>query len=161
MEMEQKRLRAGETFRTICRMLDQDKWSYQKDEEKLIIQCGAQGESMPIDLVFRVDAERMAAKLVSYMSYTVPEDKRLDIALAITTINNQLVSGSFDFDIADGTLYFRMTNSFMGCVLGTEAIKAMLYTVCATIDQHNDKLFLLSNDVITLEQFLEKLNKEG
>ena len=39
------------------------------------------------------------------MPYTIPKDRRFDIAIAISAVNNSIVDGSFDFDIKSGDIF--------------------------------------------------------
>lgn len=160
MEDAMKLAQAKGVFETLCRALDKEEWTYKKDEEKLAVVAGAKGEDLPIDLVFRVDAQRSVVSLFSLMPFTVPEDNRLDMAIAVTVLNDIFANGSFDYDLTKGKLIFRMTNSFLDSILGEEVFLYMLYTTCKMVDKYNDRLFMLAKKVITLEQFLDKLREE-
>ena len=149
---------AKDTFATLCRALDAEDWKYKKDEENLCIECGARGEDLPIEFKVSIDADRMLVILLSNMSFSIREDKRLDVAIAISAINNVLVNGFFDYNLVTGNIIFRMTNSFIESKLGEEVFKYMVYTSCATIDEYNDKFLMLSKGMLSLEQFLESLN---
>ena len=67
------------------------------------------------------------------------EDKRFDIALATTVVNNRLVDGSFNFDMADGKVSFRLTASCIESILGKELFQYMLMVSANTIDAYNDR----------------------
>ncbi len=147
--------KAKEVFETLCRTLDKEDWSYQKDEEKLLIECGARGEDLPMELKVFVDAERSLILLLSSMPGAIQEDKRVDMALAVSVVNNRLVDGSFDYDITSGNLIFRMTNSFLESTISEKLFLYMLLTACRTIDVYNDKFLMLGKGLITIEQFLK------
>ena len=151
---------AKAAFATACQALDQNQWNYKKDEEKLIIECGARGEDLPMDITIRVDAERMLVMLLSHLPFVVQEDKRLEVAAGISAINNVLVDGCFDYDITSGHMFFRMTNSFIESKLGIEAFTYMLYCSCQTIDEYNDKLLMLAKGMLSIEQLLKSLTNE-
>ena len=146
---------AKAAFATVCRMLDKEQWNYNRDDEKLSIKCGARGEDLPMDLEIKVDVERMLIMVLSPMPYVIQDDKRLDVAIAISAINNILLNGCFDYDVATGHVFFRMTNSIIGCKLGEEAMHYLLYCACQTIDEYNDKLLMLAKGILSLEKFLE------
>ena len=145
---------AKEVFAAVCQRLEEDEWSFKKDETKLEITCGAQGDDLPMDINIQVDADRSLVLLLSPMPFTVPEDKRLDVVVAVSAINNILADGCFDFSIVSGRLFFRMTNSFCDSLIGKEVFAYMLYTACATIDKFNDKFFMLTKGMLSLENFL-------
>ena len=159
MADEKNLIQAKETFAALCKTLDGHEWNYAKDEEKLSIKCGAQGEDLPMDIAIMVDSERCLVRLTSHIPIVVPEDKRLDAAIAISVVNNMLVDGCFDFDISSGLIFFRMTNSFLESKLGDDFFTYRLFASCQTIDAYNDKFLMLVKGMISIEQFLNSENK--
>ncbi len=159
MADEKKLAQAKEVFETLCRTLDNHEWKYSKDEEKLSIECGAQGEDLPMNLTLKVDAERSLVMLLSHIPFPIPEDKRLDVAIAVSAVNNRLVDGSFDYDITKGNMFFRLTNSYLESVLGEDVIAYMLFCSCQTIDEYNDKFLMLAKGIISVEQFISTVLK--
>ena len=150
---------AKRTFATLCQMLDHDDWHYKKNEEDLSVECGAQGDDLPMELNFQVDAERMLVMVLSPLPFKIQEDKRLDVAIAVAAINNALISGFFDYDIKTGRMFFRMTNSFIESRLSEAVFHYMLRGACVVIDEYNDKFLMLSKGMLSIEQFLTDLNK--
>lgn len=146
--------KAKETFAKLCQTLDSREWRYKKDEEGLSVECGAQGEDLPMEITIRVDADRMLVLLISHLPFVIQEDKRLDTAVAVSTINNMLVDGCFDFDIRTGHMFFRMTNSFIESELSEELFMYLLLCSCKTIDEYNDKFLMLAKGMLSIEQFL-------
>ena len=88
-------------------------------------------------------------------NFNVPEEKRLDMALAVSIVNNRLVDGSFDYDVMRGALLFRMTTSFIESTLSETAFEYMLFCSCGTIDEYNDKFLMLCKGLMPVEKFLE------
>ncbi len=148
---------AKATFATLCQTLDNNDWSYKKNEEALSIECGAQGEDLPMEFNIKVDADRMLVMLLSHLPFVIAEDKRLDIAVAVSAVNNALVDGCFDYDIASGHMFFRMTNSFIESRIAEEVFAYMLFCSCQTIDEYNDKFLMLAKGVLSIEQFLASI----
>ena len=153
---EQKQL-ALDTCATLCKALDNNDWKYKKDEEKLTVECGAQGDDLPMEITIHVDAERQIVLLFSKLPFAIQEDKRLDVAIAVSAVNNVLADGCFDYDVTNGRMYFRMTNSFMDSVLHEEVFAYMLYCSCKTIDDYNDKFLMLAKGMIEMEKFLAEV----
>ena len=148
---------AKAAFATLCQALDNHEWHYKKEEDKLSIECGAQGDDLPMEITVKVDADRMLVLLISHMPFVIQEDKRLDVAIAVSAINNALVDGCFDYDVASGHLFFRMTNSFIESKISEEVFAYMLFCSCKTIDEYNDKFLMLAKGLISIEQFLSTL----
>ncbi len=147
---------AKKVFDGLCAALDANKWKYQKDEAELVISCGAQGEDLPIELVVRVDAKRRLVILLSKLPFVVAEDKRMDACVAVSAVNSRLVDGSFDYNVLNGKMFFRMTNSYIDSALSESVYMYMIYCACHTIDEYNDQFLMLSKGMLSLEQFLTK-----
>lgn len=154
MADDEKMLRARRTFETICTNLDEHEWKYSRDDEKMKIDSGAQGEDLPMDITIRVLPDRQLISLLSLLPFTISEEKRLEAAVAISIVNDRLANGCFDYDIKDGHIFFRMTNSFWGSEIGSELFSYMIIVSLRTIDDFNDKFLALSKGMISIEDFL-------
>lgn len=152
--------RAREVFRTACKALDTMEWRYQKNEDKMSIECSAQGDDLPMDLSLEVDAERQIVVLLSRLPLTFPKDKLVDGVLAVSAINNTLSDGSFDYNVQNGHVIFRMTNSFKDSTLGEAVIHYLVLCSCKVINEFAAKLLMLSKGMLTFEKFMENLNNE-
>lgn len=159
MADEKQTKQAKAVFTTLCKALDSHGWHYEKDEEKLQIECGAQGEDLPISVNIRIDAGRSFVILLSQLPFITPEDKRHELAAAVSIANFQMVDGSFDYDVTNGNMVFRMTSCFLENLLGEEAFTYMLFCSCQTIDAYNDKFMMLAKGLITYDQFVDSVKK--
>lgn len=160
MKESSKRLAAAKVYYDFCKMMDDEKWKYEGNEENFSIVCNAVGEDLPIELVIRMDVDRQLVLVLSRLPYNIPEEKRVDVAVAVSVINNTLVDGSVDFNLESGHVFFRMTNSYMDSNLSSEVYRYLLYCACKTVDTFNDKLLMLSKGIIDVEQFIKLYNKE-
>lgn len=151
---DEKLARAQKVYDTLCATLDTYKWKYKKFEEELSIECGAQGEDLPMEITIRVDSDRQLIMLLSHLPFIISEEKRLDVAIATSIVNNKLVDGSFDYNITDGHMFFRMTSSFIESEIGNELFTYMLMCSCYTIDEYNDKFLMLGKGMMSIESFI-------
>lgn len=149
--------RANTVFKKLCELLDGNKWSYTKDEENLKIDLTTRGEDLPIDIRIKVDQERQLVLLLSPMPFIIPEDRRLDIAIATNAVNSIMVDGSFDFNVKNGSMFFRITNSFIESEIGNEVLNYLLMVSCYSIDEYNDKFLMLSKGMMSVEDFISKM----
>jgi hypothetical protein len=133
-----------------------NRWHYEKDEENLEIECSARGEDLPMDIRIIVHADRQLIILLSVMPFIAPDTKRLDVAIATSIVNNKLVDGSFDYDVTSGHMVFRMTSSFIESEIDSEVFTYMLMVSFHTIDEYNDKFFMLGKGMLSINQFLEE-----
>ena len=153
---EEKMERAQKVYMTLCATLEAHDWHYEKNDERLIVECKAKGEDLPIDITIKVDEDRQLLMLLSHLPFTISEDKRLDVAIATSIVNNDLVDGSFDYDITSGTMFFRMTNSFLESDISGELLFHQLMLSCHIIDLYNDKFLMLTKGLIGIEDFVHK-----
>ena len=157
MEDEKMKLeRAQSVYRSLLSAMDSRGWGYKRDEENLKIECAAQGEDLPMRVVVRVNSDRQIIRVISHLPFVVSEDKRLDVAIAVSVVNNQLVDGSFDFDIATGHMFFRMTNSFIESEIGSDLFLYLLLCSFQTIDLYNDKFLMLGKGMLGIEDFISR-----
>ncbi len=154
---EKKLEQAKQTFATLCRALDKENWRYKKLEDELTIECGARGDDLPMDITIKVDPKRMLILLLSHLPFVIQEDKRLDVAIAVSAVNNVLVDGCFDYDVASGHMFFRMTNSFIESSISEEVCTYMLFCSCQMIDEYNDRFLMVSKGMVSMEQFLSSM----
>lgn len=156
---EQKKLeQAKETFATVCSVLDRMEVHYDKREEDLRALFSARGEDLPLDISIKVDVERQVVLLVSAIPFSIQEDRRLELAVAISAVNYLIIDGCFDYDIKTGDVWFRFTNSFFDSKLDGEVFEYMLHLTFSIVDKYNDKFLMLAKGMISLDKFLATLN---
>lgn len=147
---------AKKIYSTMVQALNKKEWKFEGKEEELVITSGYQGEDIPIRFFLRVDPKRQVIQFISPLPFDMAEDKRVDGAIAVCVANYGLVNGSFDYDLNDGEIRFRLTTSYCGCDIGEEFFMDMLATALLTTDQYNDKFLMLSKGVMTIQQFIEQ-----
>lgn len=155
MTEDEKKMMGQKVYDTICKMFDEKGYHYERHDDDLVITCQVRGDDLPMDILFAVRYDRQIVQLLSPMPFTVPEDKRMDIAIASTVVNERLIDGSFDFNLANGKISFRQTASYIESILGEKLFEYMLMVSAATIDEYNDKFFMIAKGQVSLEQFLE------
>lgn len=142
-------------YKELCAMLDEHKWKYEKDDDKLKITCTARGDDLPIHVVIKINTDMEIVALHSFMPFTVPQDKRNAIAIAVSCVNNKIVDGSFDYNYTGGELLFRMTSSYKGSLLDKEMFAYMLFVSCKTVDDYNDKFYEICRQDMTADQIIK------
>ena len=155
-EKELKQARVA--FETICEMLDDNGWRYNRDDDELKITSGARGDDLPVDLNMYADADRAIITIISKLPFDFPEDKRIEAAVIISMVNYNLAHGRFDYDITDGSLLFRANTSFKSSLLSKELMQYMLAVVCSTVDNYNDKFKAFADGEMNISDFIDFLN---
>lgn len=153
--MEQMDLKTAQAvYKSLCQMLDDRGWRYQKKEESLSIVCGVQGDDLPMAIKITVDAKRDLVTLLSGMPFDVPAKRRDALAVAVSKANYGIVDGSFDYNYLTGEIGFRLTASYRESLIGKNMMAYMLAVSCNTIDEYNDKFLAVAKSEMSVEEIL-------
>ena len=152
---EIKMERAKKAYATLCEALDARNWKYEKVDDDLLVHFSVNGDDLPIQYIIFVDVDRQLIRLLSHMSFDMSEDKRIDGAIATCHATYGLRDGSFDYDLSDGKIVYRMTSAFLDNEVPVSVIQYMIDFTGAVVDKYNDKFFALNKGFLTIEKFLE------
>ena len=158
MAANEKQLQNAENvFNSICNMLNNINFKYEtsRREEDYVITCTVNGDDIPMRMLIIVRPDREIVSLLSPMPFMTPEDKRVEMAMAVAVANYGIIDGSFDYDLNDGEIRFRLTASYIESLLGEELFKYMLFVSANTVDRYNDRFMMLAKGAMSLEQFAE------
>ncbi len=155
MDKEQLMKMGQNVYETICKMFDDRGFRYERHDEDLVITSTVSGEDIPMDMLFIVRPERQIVQLLSPMPFKIPDEKTVDLALAVAHANDGLIDGSFDFDMAKGRINFRLTASYIESILGKELFEYMLMVSAHTVDEYNDKFMMIAKGMYSLEDFIK------
>ena len=159
MEPNEKQLeKAKEVYANLCKMLDEDEWKYNKDEEKMVIYFTTRGEDIPMDFVLYIDPSPGLIRLLSRLPFEINKEKMIDAAIAVCAINYRLINGSFVIDITDGDLLFRMNQAYIDSEIGPELFKYMVFSSIFMVDEYNDKFLMLNKGNLSINDFLTEIN---
>ena len=151
LEMQQ----AKQVYASLIDMLDTRNWKYEKFENDLVVRSGIKGDDLPIEFIIFVKPKNQVVQFISKLPFNIPEDKRVDAAVAVSVANYGLVDGSFDYDISDGEIRYRLTSSYRESLLGADLFEYMIMCAASTVDDYNDRFFMLSKGMIDVQKFIE------
>ena len=66
-----------------------------------------------------------------------------------------MINGSFDYDLNDGEIRFRLVTSFRESTLSEELFMYMVLVTAKTVDDYNDKFLMVSKGMMSIQQFIE------
>lgn len=140
-------------YNTLCQTLDNMRWHYTKEEDKFVIRTSAVGKDLTMKLFIKIDAERQVMYLKSPMPFDVPAELRDLIGKAVIAANYTMLNGSFEFDVSDGYLAFKMVVPYMESIISEKVCHYMIMVSCEMTDKFNDKFKALVDGTMTLAQF--------
>ena len=89
MAEEMNMQKAKEVFNTLTKMLDTRDWKYEKHEDKLLIKSGVKGDDLPVEFIVVVKPRNEVVQFISAMPFNMPEDKRVDGAIAVRSCSEK------------------------------------------------------------------------
>ena len=149
---------AKRAYATVIAMMDSENLKYSRDDANLRIELGFNTDDLDIQMKFFVDTERDLVRILSFLPFKFPEDKRVEGAVATCVANHGMVNGSFDYDFSDGELLFKCVDSYRGGAFTQETAKYMMNVALGMVDKYNDRFFALAKGMMTLSDFVEKEN---
>ena len=156
MAQEVNMAKAREVFEEIVNMLDTRDWKYEKFEDDLLIRSGIKGDDLPVEFILFVKPENQVVQFISKLPFNMPDDQRVEGAIAVSVANYGLVDGSFDYDIKDGEIRYRLTSSYRDSNLSHDLFEYMIMCAASTVDNYNDRFFMLAKGMINIQQFIEQ-----
>ena len=147
---------AKQVYGTLCEAIERREWKFGKDEEKLLVHFGVRGDDIPMNFILVVDAERQLVRLMSPLPFKMCEAKRMEGAIATCAATYGMADGSFDYDLSDGEIVFRMTASFRESRIGEGLLQYMISCSCAMVDKYNDQFLAIDKGIIRIADFLAK-----
>ena len=146
---------AKTVFTTLCDVMERRGWKYEKDEKDLTVHFIVSGDDIPMQFILVIDAERQLIRLMSPLPFKMSEDKRIDGAIATCAASFGLADGSFDYDLTEGRIIFRMTASFRESLIGEELFHYMIECSFVTVDEYNDKFLAIDKGLLSVSDFIE------
>lgn len=153
--MKQTRSCAKQTYLVVKEWLDDQELRYDADDEKMVIELEIGSDDLPVHFKISVNEESERLSCMSHLTFKVKKDYRAVAAACLAMINYDLSLGAFDYDFTDGDLWYRLVTPFHGSVISTDLVDQLIRTVYHTVDEFNDKLFLVGIGQMNLEQFME------
>lgn len=155
MAEEREMKQAKVAFSTLCEMLDDRKWHYRRDDEKLTISCGVNGDDIAINVVMKIDPDKQLLVFYSTMPFEAPEGRRDEMAVAVSRANWGMIDGSFDFNYLNGKIIFRLTSSIRESLVGKDMFAYVLDVAVGTVDEYNDKFEKVANGNMSIDEVIK------
>ena len=149
-----------QVYQMFKKHLEEKNFKFDAHDDDLVITMTVHGEDLPQPTIIRVLDERDVFQILSPIPSHIPEDKRFDAAVAVSVANYGMINGSFDLDMSDGEIRFRVAQGYRGMELSDEFMDYILSIVFYTTDKYNDRFFMLGKGMMSLEQFIEQENAE-
>ena len=149
-------------FNTICSVFEKKQWKYEKNREKLLVKSGFASKDFPVEFTIRIQTKNEIVSLVSKLPFKISDENCTDLAMAVALANNNVIDGMFLYDLENGIISYKFTSNYKDSVLGEGLFEFMIGCAIKTIDDYNDKFYLISKKMLGLEEFVqEEKRKRG
>ncbi|MBQ8882588.1 MAG: hypothetical protein IJY70_04260 [Clostridia bacterium] len=104
------------------------------------------------------DIKNELISLLSQMPFDFDKEKVVEGALACAIVSDSLREGSFDFNIQNGRVFYRLTNTVEGMTVSRELCAHIFEISTYTVDKYNDKLFMVAKGAMSPQEFYNTVN---
>jgi len=154
MSEEKKQQAADDMYEKLCSVFKANDWHGNKNENERTIEFSFQEDELLVLISGKIDADKEYITFISPIPFVVEEEKKLEVAVAVTEVNSHLLRGNFYFNIDKGLLYFHLSSCYAGSNISEEAIKYLILCVEKTVSDFNRKFLLLSKGLITVDDIM-------
>ena len=148
----EKALRA---YACVISFLEEHNWKYKRNDDELTIITGFKTDDYDIDFKIFIDEKRELVCFRSKLPELFPEDKRVLGAYATCIANCGMFDGFFEFDVNDGEVVFKASDSFKESDMSVAVVEYLFNMSYAFVDRYNDRFLKLADGSISLEKFIE------
>lgn len=150
-----------EVLDIVCEALDENKWTYDRLDDENRVTFSVTGDDLPMRFnIIADDSSEMIIFHTFLFDFLVPEEKRLEFAVAVTAVNYSLKTGCFDFDINEGNVLFRQNQVYTGCDFSASTVHALLGATLHLVDRYNDRFFALAKGLMSYNDFIDRIGKD-
>ena len=153
---DQKKTQAREVYDILCEVFERNGWPYEQDDAELTVRFDVQDDEIAGEFFMTVDAQRQMIRLLSPLPFCMSQEKRIEGAIAVCAASYGMADGSFDYDLADGSITFRMNASFQANQIGEGLIRYMVSWATTTVYDYSLRFRDLAQGVLSLSDFLER-----
>ena len=148
---------ARSTYHTLCKTLDNMNLRYDRTDDELKVLLGFKGDAFDLQFLVLIDADRQLIRIISLLPFNMNEDKIVEGSIAVAGINYLLADGSFDIDLTEGHVMFKMVSTFRDSIIGEDLIEYMVSIAYSTVNKYCGRLASLNDGIFDLDYFLESL----
>lgn len=153
-----------DAYKCFQEWFDSFDWKYQTHEIKegtYVLETGTKGDDFDIHIYINFDGERKLIYISSPLPFQIAPEKRAEVSLAINVINYSLCEGSFDYDLEDGSISYRLTQSLRGDIeINNELCEHLFRLVLFTVENYNDKIFMVSKGKMSLKDLKKDIDSD-
>ena len=153
--MDDKLAVSKDIFNRFCEYLKANDCRFNRDDEKLVAFFLVKSDNIDVKFLAVTEAEKETLRIMAMLPVNFGSGKRIDGAMVTTIASSGMANGSFDYDINNGSVMFRMTQSFMDSKIDSAVFDYMIDCSMMTIAEYYGKFLAVSEGKMTVPEFLK------
>ena len=131
---------AEKNYKVLLKYVKSQKWKFEENKEKYKINIDFEYEGSKIytALCLNVDLGFVYV-LARADDFEIPETRQSLVAAAVTLANGKIKDGGFDYNCFKNRILFRLTTSYIDCVLDKSIYAYMVSTAYHTVKDYHRK----------------------
>ena len=146
--------KAKKIYNSLVKSLKEIEWNFSQNDEGLSTYSTMGTDDFPVDMYMKVFPELEIISLSSEIPFVIPEDKKINIIVAINLINAKINIGNFEYNDQNKKIVYRLSTSYIGLEEVTkELANSLIFAIGSIVDKYNDKFFMLIKGKLSLKDF--------
>lgn len=154
MSLDIQQKHAKQAYQLILDALEDRKWQYHADDENQRVAFSVSNNQITMHFLISSETEGQYISLLSFFPFCIEENKKVEIALAISYINYSIINGHFDMDLDEGRVLFRMATIFDGSLLSKDVVQYMIDCAGSTVNQYYNSLSQINEGAMTVDDLI-------
>lgn len=148
-------------FSTLCATLDDMQWKYTKEQgdkddgEDYVIRTNVKGDDFTMVFFLVVDVGRQLLYVKSPLPFKAPQERRELVAQAVVAANYRMLNGSFEMDLTDGYVAFKVVVPFAESIISQVTCKYVVLMACKMTDVFGGAIKNVSDGEWDLQRFMQ------
>lgn len=143
-------------YSDMCDVLDENGFVYDKDDDKLRVELFvANTNNISIKFIMMINIEMQTIMLTSPIDLKMSEDKQMEGILSACIASNNLPDGSFDYDLPNRSVSFRLTFSYKGSLVGKGLFLRLICYSYSIVSKYVVKFSDINKGILSIDKFYE------
>ncbi len=142
-------------YETLLKTLEEQKWTYRQDRKNRIAHFDLDIEGYSMSMGIGVDEKQELITLLSRLPVIFEE--KTEGAAVTCAANFDLLDGSFDYDVAEGSVTYRATAPMFESRIGPGLFQYMIFSACQTVRRFQPNFRAVSQKRLSVDEFLSRL----
>lgn len=143
-------------YSDMCDVLDENEFVYDKDDDKLRVELFvANTNNISIKFIMMINIEMQTIMLTSPIDLKMSEDKQMEGILSACIASNNLPDGSFDYDLPNRSVSFRLTFSYKGSLVGKGLFLRLICYSYSIVSKYVVKFSDINKGILSIDKFYE------